>query len=153
MLISRLSLSTSVDFASEAQRNELNCRLLLDWRLAATSFVNKSDFASLLHCSTSPILLPSTFVLTKVDFFVSRGEIGGRQSKMSIALWSPDGRVVGGQVGGILSAAGPVQALNAQSRAMLMAKLNRSGITSGFPGALGTPLLNGTGPTQHKQAV
>ncbi|CAH1415561.1 unnamed protein product [Lactuca virosa] len=39
-------------------------------------------------------------------------------------------------------------ALNAQSRAMLMAKLDRSGITTGIPGALGAPIVNGSGPTQ-----
>ncbi|KVH89181.1 AT-hook motif nuclear-localized protein 1-like [Cynara cardunculus var. scolymus] len=32
-----------------------------------------------------------------------------QESKMSIALSSPDGRVVGGQLGGLLTAAGPVQ--------------------------------------------
>ncbi|KAJ9539512.1 hypothetical protein OSB04_032245 [Centaurea solstitialis] len=39
-------------------------------------------------------------------------EVGGvlsQESKMSIALSSPDGRVVGGQLGGLLTAAGPVQ--------------------------------------------
>ncbi|CAI9292245.1 unnamed protein product [Lactuca saligna] len=36
-------------------------------------------------------------------------EIEGQESKMSIALCSPDGRVVGGQLGGLLTAAGPVQ--------------------------------------------
>lgn len=39
-------------------------------------------------------------------------EVGGvlsEESKMSIALSSPDGRVVGGQLGGLLTAAGPVQ--------------------------------------------
>ncbi|KAL8229389.1 hypothetical protein R6Q57_014289 [Mikania cordata] len=38
-------------------------------------------------------------------------------------------------------------ALNAQSRAMLMVKLDRSGITSGLPGSLGAPLVNGSAPT------
>ncbi|MFS7954205.1 putative RNA recognition motif domain, splicing factor, RBM39, splicing factor RBM39, linker [Helianthus anomalus] len=38
-------------------------------------------------------------------------------------------------------------ALNAQSRAMLMAKLDRSGITSGLPGSLGAPIVNGSVPT------
>ncbi|KAJ0582370.1 putative AT-hook motif nuclear-localized protein [Helianthus annuus] len=40
------------------------------------------------------------------------GEFGGLSScetKMSITLSSPDGRVVGGQLGGVLTAAGPVQ--------------------------------------------
>lgn len=40
------------------------------------------------------------------------GEVGGISSKeggMSIALSSPDGRVVGGLLAGILTAAGPVQ--------------------------------------------
>ncbi|KAJ9556476.1 hypothetical protein OSB04_011090 [Centaurea solstitialis] len=40
------------------------------------------------------------------------GEVGGlssREGGMSIALSSPDGRVVGGLLGGLLTAAGPVQ--------------------------------------------
>ncbi|KAJ0530570.1 putative AT-hook motif nuclear-localized protein [Helianthus annuus] len=41
------------------------------------------------------------------------GEFGGLSScetNMSVTLSSPDGRVVGGQLGGVLTTAGPVQA-------------------------------------------
>ncbi|XP_027075303.1 uncharacterized protein [Coffea arabica] len=40
-------------------------------------------------------------------------------------------------------------ALNAQSRAMLMAKLDRSGIASSVAGSLGVPALNGATPAQQ----
>ncbi|KAL5703614.1 hypothetical protein ACHQM5_022143 [Ranunculus cassubicifolius] len=38
--------------------------------------------------------------------------------------------------------------LNAQSRAMLMQKLDRTGIATSIVGSLGVPVLNGPGPTQ-----
>ncbi|KAB5547502.1 hypothetical protein DKX38_010908 [Salix brachista] len=40
-------------------------------------------------------------------------------------------------------------ALNAQSRAMLMQKLDRTGIATSIAGSLGVPLLNGTAPNQQ----
>ncbi|KAE8670816.1 hypothetical protein F3Y22_tig00112079pilonHSYRG00043 [Hibiscus syriacus] len=40
-------------------------------------------------------------------------------------------------------------ALNAQSRAMLMQKLDRSGIATSITGSLGVPLVNGSAPTQQ----
>ncbi|KAL0391514.1 UNVERIFIED_CONTAM: RNA-binding protein 39 [Sesamum latifolium] len=44
-------------------------------------------------------------------------------------------------------------ALNAQSRAMLMAKLDRSGIASSVVGPLGVPALNGSVPSQQAMAM
>ncbi|GKU95161.1 hypothetical protein SLEP1_g8556 [Rubroshorea leprosula] len=44
-------------------------------------------------------------------------------------------------------------ALNAQSRALLMAKLDRSGIATSIAGSLGVPILNGSAPTQQAVAL
>ncbi|KAG6766680.1 hypothetical protein POTOM_027851 [Populus tomentosa] len=43
----------------------------------------------------------------------------------------------------------PPKALNAQSRVLLMQKLDRTGTATGIAGSLGVPLLNGSSPNQQ----
>ncbi|KAI3711311.1 hypothetical protein L2E82_41306 [Cichorium intybus] len=66
---------------------------------------------TLRHASSSggTVTYEGRFEILSLSGSFTSGEIGGRESKMSIALSSPDGRVVGGQLGGLLTAAGPVQ--------------------------------------------
>ncbi|KAI3691274.1 hypothetical protein L2E82_49552 [Cichorium intybus] len=75
-------------------------------------------------------------------------EIAGRTIKVSSVTDHVSAQDTGAKAADFDDDDGGGLALNAQSRAMLMAKLDRSGITSGIPGALGAPLVNGTGPTQ-----
>ncbi|KAD3069196.1 hypothetical protein R6Q59_016829 [Mikania micrantha] len=66
---------------------------------------------TLRHASSSVTYEGRFEILSLSGSFVP-GEFGGllsRETKMSITLSSPDGRVVGGQLGGLLTAAGPVQ--------------------------------------------
>lgn len=56
--------------------------------------------------------LQGRFEILSLSGSFTPGEVEGissREGGMSIALSSPDGRVVGGLLGGILTAAGPVQ--------------------------------------------
>lgn len=57
-------------------------------------------------------ILKGRFEILSLSGSFTPGEVGGMSSReggMTIALSSPDGRVVGGLLGGLLTAAGPVQ--------------------------------------------
>ncbi|KAD3640366.1 hypothetical protein R6Q59_003192 [Mikania micrantha] len=71
-------------------------------------------------------------------------EIAGRTIKVSSVTDHVSAQDTGAKAADFDDDDGGGLALNAQSRAMLMAKLDRSGITSGLPGA---PLVNGSTPT------
>ncbi|KAK1439407.1 hypothetical protein QVD17_05225 [Tagetes erecta] len=71
-------------------------------------------------------------------------EIAGRTIKVSSVTEHVSAQDAGAKAADFDDDDGGGLALNAQSRAMLMAKLDRSGITSGLPGA---PLVNGSTPT------
>ncbi|KAI3664994.1 hypothetical protein L6452_43609 [Arctium lappa] len=75
-------------------------------------------------------------------------EIAGRTIKVSSVTDHVGAQDTGAKAADFDDDDGGGLALNAQSRAMLMAKLDRSGITSGIPGPLGAPLVNGSTPTQ-----
>ncbi|KAK9056242.1 hypothetical protein SSX86_027332 [Deinandra increscens subsp. villosa] len=69
---------------------------------------------TLRHASSSvgTVTYEGRFEILSLSGSFTPGEFGGllsRETKMSITLSSPDGRVVGGQLGGLLTAAGPVQ--------------------------------------------
>ncbi|KAI3800469.1 hypothetical protein L1987_28560 [Smallanthus sonchifolius] len=69
---------------------------------------------TLRHSSSSvgTVTYEGRFEILSLSGSFTPGEFGGvlsRETNMSITLSSPDGRVVGGQLGGLLTAAGPVQ--------------------------------------------
>ncbi|KAL4579630.1 hypothetical protein LXL04_015784 [Taraxacum kok-saghyz] len=72
-------------------------------------------------------------------------EIAGRTIKVSSVADHISAQDTGAKAADFDDDDGGGLALNAQSRVMLMAKLDRSGITSGITGA---PLVNGSGPIQ-----
>ncbi|KAJ0728146.1 putative RNA recognition motif domain, nucleotide-binding alpha-beta plait domain superfamily [Helianthus annuus] len=74
-------------------------------------------------------------------------EIAGRTIKVSSVTEHIAAQDTGAKAADFDDDDGGGLALNAQSRAMLMAKLDRSGITSGLPGSLGAPIVNGSVPT------
>ncbi|CAI9284427.1 unnamed protein product [Lactuca saligna] len=75
-------------------------------------------------------------------------EIAGRTIKVSSVTDHVTAQDTGAKAADFDDDDGGGLALNAQSRAMLMAKLDRSGITTGIPGAIGAPIVNGSGPIQ-----
>ncbi|KAI3747466.1 hypothetical protein L6452_09923 [Arctium lappa] len=77
-------------------------------------------------------------------------EIAGRTIKVSSVTDHVGAQDSGAKAADFDDDDGGGLALNAQSRAMLMAKLDRSGIASSVPGALGVgaPLVNGSAPIQ-----
>ncbi|KAJ9541051.1 hypothetical protein OSB04_027557 [Centaurea solstitialis] len=77
-------------------------------------------------------------------------EIAGRTIKVSSVTDHVGAQDTGAKAADFDDDDGGGLALNAQSRAMLMAKLDRSGIASSVPGALGVgaPLVNGSAPIQ-----
>ncbi|KAI3824414.1 hypothetical protein L1987_05873 [Smallanthus sonchifolius] len=74
-------------------------------------------------------------------------EIAGRTIKVSSVTEHVSGQDTGAKAADFDDDDGGGLALNAQSRAMLMAKLDRSGFTAGLPGSLGAPMVNGSAPT------
>ncbi|PWA44430.1 hypothetical protein CTI12_AA525990 [Artemisia annua] len=78
------------------------------------SAIGVISHVTLRHASSSggTVTYEGRFEILSLSGSFTPGEVGGvlsPESKMSIALSSPDGRVVGGQLGGLLTAAGPVQ--------------------------------------------
>ncbi|KAL7593828.1 AT-hook motif nuclear-localized protein 1 [Lactuca sativa] len=77
------------------------------------SAVGVISHVTLRHADSSSsggtVTYEGRFEILSLSGSFTSGEIEGQESKMSIALCSPDGRVVGGQLGGLLTAAGPVQ--------------------------------------------
>ncbi|KAI3804222.1 hypothetical protein L1987_25607 [Smallanthus sonchifolius] len=64
------------------------------------------------NSSGGTVTYEGRFEILSLSGSFTPGEVGGissREGGMSIALSSPDGRVVGGLLGGLLTAAGPVQ--------------------------------------------
>ncbi|XP_059307948.1 uncharacterized protein LOC132059368 isoform X2 [Lycium ferocissimum] len=70
-------------------------------------------------------------------------EIAGRTIKVSSVTEHVGVQDAGAKTADFDDDEGGGLALNAQSRAMLMAKLDRSGVASGVTGALGVPAING----------
>ncbi|KAJ0590578.1 putative AT-hook motif nuclear-localized protein [Helianthus annuus] len=78
------------------------------------SAIGVISHVTLRHASSSvgTVTYEGRFEILSLSGSFTPGEFGGLSScetKMSITLSSPDGRVVGGQLGGVLTAAGPVQ--------------------------------------------
>ncbi|KAH6796719.1 Splicing factor [Perilla frutescens var. hirtella] len=76
-------------------------------------------------------------------------EIAGRTIKVSSVTDHVGAQESGTKTADFDDDDGGGLALNAQSRAMLMAKLDRSGIASSVVGTLGVPALNGAAPSQQ----
>ncbi|KAL8478859.1 hypothetical protein ACS0TY_030661 [Phlomoides rotata] len=76
-------------------------------------------------------------------------EIAGRTIKVSSVTDHPVAQDSGAKTADFDDDDGGGLALNAQSRAMLMAKLDRSGIASSVVGPLGVPAINGAAPSQQ----
>ncbi|KAI3717165.1 hypothetical protein L1987_68589 [Smallanthus sonchifolius] len=74
-------------------------------------------------------------------------EIAGRTIKVSSVTEHVSAQDTGAKAADFDDDDGGGLSLNAQSRAMLMAKLDRSGITAGLPGTLGAPIVNRSAPT------
>ncbi|XP_019231356.1 PREDICTED: RNA-binding protein 39 [Nicotiana attenuata] len=75
-------------------------------------------------------------------------EIAGRTIKVSSVTEHVGVQDAGAKTADFDDDEGGGLALNAQSRAMLMAKLDRSGVASSVAGTLGVPALNGAAPAQ-----
>ncbi|KAI7742034.1 hypothetical protein M8C21_030040 [Ambrosia artemisiifolia] len=78
------------------------------------SAIGVISHVTLRHASSSvgTVTYEGRFEILSLSGSFTPGEFGGvlsQETKMSITLSSPDGRVVGGQLGGVLTAAGPVQ--------------------------------------------
>ncbi|KAJ6367266.1 hypothetical protein OIU77_003602 [Salix suchowensis] len=76
-------------------------------------------------------------------------EIAGRTIKVSSVTEHGGQQDSGAKSADFDDDGGGGLALNAQSRAMLMQKLDRTGIATSIAGSLGVPLLNGTAPNQQ----
>ncbi|XP_021713961.1 RNA-binding protein 39-like [Chenopodium quinoa] len=75
-------------------------------------------------------------------------EIAGRYIKVSSVTEHVSGQDTGTTAADFDDDDGGGMALNAQSRALLMQKLDRSGTASSFAGTLGVPVLSGTSSVQ-----
>ncbi|XP_058775020.1 uncharacterized protein LOC131649271 isoform X1 [Vicia villosa] len=75
----------------------------------------------------------------------SQLEIGGRTIKVSAVTDQSGMQEFGGNTGDIDDDEGGGLSLNASSRALLMQRLDRSGIASSIVGFLGNPVVNNTG--------
>lgn len=80
-------------------------------------------------------------------------EIAGRTIKVSSVTDHVGAQDSGAKAADFDDDDGGGLALNAQSRAMLMQKLDRSGIASSIAGSLGAPLLNGSAAGQQAMSL